>query len=46
MRITVPTYDTTKAKVREFLEKARTAPTFGEAAYFQRLARNESKKGR
>lgn len=45
MRITVPTLDTTSAKVREFLFKAQTAPTMVEGAYFMRLARNASKKG-
>ncbi len=45
MRITVPTLNTSIAKVREFLDKANTAPTLAESAYFMRLARNASKKG-
>jgi hypothetical protein len=44
MRLILPTYDTTKAKVRELLDKANTAPTLGEGAYFLRLARTESNK--
>lgn len=44
MRIKVPTFDTSKQIVRELLDKANTAPTLGEAAYFQRLARRESRK--
>jgi hypothetical protein len=46
MRIEVPTFNTASQIVRDLLEKARNAPSMGEAAYFQRLARKASEQGR
>lgn len=42
MRLAVPTFDKTKQIVRDYLEKARTADSIGEAAHYQQLARNAS----
>lgn len=41
MRIELPKL-TDSPLVRELLDKARSAPTLGEAAYFNRLARQAS----
>ncbi len=45
MRITVPSFDLTNARVVELLDKARAAVTMAEGTYYQRLARKASEKG-
>ena len=46
MRIEVPTFNTASRTVSGLLEKARNAPSMGEAAFFQRLARKATEEGR